>query len=81
MEQKCERCGKLLWKQNSEGTYEVYGTIICGEKPQIECRACGLRQLLSPPLVNKGIVGWVFRNEHDPEKAEKIFPEKHIEEA
>ena len=81
MEQKCERCGKLLWKQDSEGNYEVYGTIICGEKPQIECRACGLRQLLSPSLMNKGIVGWVFRNEHDPEKVEKVFPGKHIEEA
>ena len=69
MEQKCERCGELLWKQNSEGTVEVYGTIICGEKPEIECRACGLRQLLSPALVNKGIVGWVFkRNSNEKEK-------------
>jgi len=69
MEQKCEQCGELLWKQNSEGTVEVYGTIICGEKPEIECRACGLRQLLSPALVNKGIVGWVFkRNSNEKEK-------------
>ena len=69
MEQRCERCGELLWKQNSEGTYEVYGTIICGEKPQIECRACGLRQLSSPALMNKGIVGWVFkRNSNEKEK-------------
>ena len=48
MEQKCERCGELLWKQTGEGTYEVHGSIICGSgKPQIECRACGLRQLLT----------------------------------
>ena len=40
MEQKCERCGELLWRQTSQGTYEVHGTIICGRgKPQIECRA------------------------------------------
>jgi len=69
MEQKCERCGELLWKQTGEGTVEVYGTIICGEKTQIECRACGLRQLLNPPLINKGIVGWVFkRNSNEKEK-------------
>jgi len=69
MEQKCDRCGKLLWKQTGEGTVEVYGTIICGEKPQIECRACGLRQLSSPALMNKGIVGWVFkRNSNEKEK-------------
>ena len=70
MEQKCERCGELLWKQTSEGTVEVYGTIICSTgKTQIECRACGLRQLSSPALMNKGIVGWVFkRNSNEKEK-------------
>jgi len=48
MNQKCEQCGKVLWKQTGKGTYEVYGTIVCGGgKPQIECRVCGLRQLLT----------------------------------
>jgi len=47
MEQKCKQCGKLLWKQINVGTYEIYGTIICGcEKPQIECCGCGFKQKL-----------------------------------